>query len=236
MSKAQLENGYTKIANQILDTLCVINLGAYESRVLNCIIRKTYGYNKKEDWIANSQIVEITKLHKAHVSRALKKLTERKIVTRIDNKTKINTTTSSWLPVQVTRKQLPVEATLLPVKVTTVTRKGNDLLPVEAETKEKKYNTTKDNYQKKTPSKGKHLPKENELSQADFEQIAERYNAPVSFVLSKWEDVHNYCYGNNKRYSDYKRVLSAWVKKDALKLRKEQRDRQQKNIAYIPTE
>ena len=109
MPKAQLENGYTRIANQILESLCTISLSPYEVRVLMCVVRKTYGFNKKEDWIANSQIVKLTNIHKAHVSRTVKSLKNRKIVTYTGNKIKINTDTPSWLPAEVTKK-LPVEA------------------------------------------------------------------------------------------------------------------------------
>jgi phage replication O-like protein O len=133
MANPQLENGYIKIANEIAQALMRTNLSPYQSRVLWAIWRKTYGWNKKIDRLSNSQLVELTGIHKSHVSRALKELKERKIVTNSGNKIGFNKDYSGWreLPKQVTAKKV----TNLGTKVT---NRGNKLLPVQADTKEKK--------------------------------------------------------------------------------------------------
>lgn len=96
MANPQLENGYTKIANEILEALSKINLTSYQSRLLFVIFRKTYGFNKSEDWISNSQLVAETGLLKGNVSRTKKELIARKIVISIDNKIKFNKDCSQW--------------------------------------------------------------------------------------------------------------------------------------------
>jgi phage replication O-like protein O len=78
----QLANGYTSIANEILEELAKINLSGYETRVLVFIIRKTYGWHKKADRIPHSQIVKGTGIHKAHVSKTVKRLADRNLITR----------------------------------------------------------------------------------------------------------------------------------------------------------
>lgn len=166
--KANLEDGYARISNQIIDKLCSINLSSYENRVLMCVIRKTYGFNKKEDWIANSQIVKQTSIHKAHVSRAIKKLKDRQIVTQTGNLLKINTDTSSWLPNQVTKKKLPKEATPLPNQVTPVTSIGYKKLPKEADTKDNKDTITKDTIQKTGDSLQKYIDSFNVFFKREF--------------------------------------------------------------------
>jgi phage replication O-like protein O len=80
MAKPQIENGFTKIANELLDQLCRLDLSPNESRVIWVIIRKTYGFNKKMDRITNSQICEATGIHKSNVSHNVKRLLERQIV------------------------------------------------------------------------------------------------------------------------------------------------------------
>lgn len=126
MASPQIENGHTKIANELLEAIYKINLGPYESRVLWCIIRKTYGWNKKMDRISNSQISKETGMARPHVSRALSQLSERVIITRTGNSTlALNKDYTQWLPKQVTRKELPKE-------VTTITRTGNKSLPARA--------------------------------------------------------------------------------------------------------
>ncbi len=82
MANPQLENGYTSIANEILDHLATCQLSPNQWQVLLFIIRKTYGFKKKVDYIANFQIVIGTSLRKDVVSRALGKLAERHLITR----------------------------------------------------------------------------------------------------------------------------------------------------------
>ena len=86
MANPQLEDGFTMVANEIIEELARINLCAYESRVLWFIIRKTYGWHKKNDWIALSQIVDSTGILKPNVSRTLKSLKARNIITRDKNR------------------------------------------------------------------------------------------------------------------------------------------------------
>jgi len=74
------------IADELLEAFAMINLSPYESRVLWCILRKTYGYNKKQDWISNSQMIKETGLLKGSVSKAKRKLLGRNIVTQTGNK------------------------------------------------------------------------------------------------------------------------------------------------------
>jgi len=134
MNTPQLENGYTKIANEILEKLSTINLSSYQTRVLFFIFRKTYGYGKKEDWMSVSQIVEATGIHKAHVSRTKKELIMRKIVTSNGNKIAFQKDSRLWceLPKQVTVTSRGNKVTSTGQKVTNSGQK----LPVQADTKD----------------------------------------------------------------------------------------------------
>jgi len=78
---ADLENGYLRLANQIQDALCKVELSGREFRVLNSIIRLTYGWSKKEDRITNSLIADKTNLSVKHSSEAVNNLAERQILT-----------------------------------------------------------------------------------------------------------------------------------------------------------
>ena len=92
----QKEDGHVGIANELVEALSRTNLTAYESRVLWCIFRKTYGWNKKEDWISLSQISLMTGMHKSHASRAKKLLILRNMVTPRGNKLAFNKFYSQW--------------------------------------------------------------------------------------------------------------------------------------------
>lgn len=81
MSAAQLENGYTRIANEILEALCRLKLSTYETRVLWFIIRKTYGHQKKMDRISLSQFSGGTGIEKSNARRAIRSLIDKRMVT-----------------------------------------------------------------------------------------------------------------------------------------------------------
>ena len=82
MASPQIENGYTKIANELLEAMCRLYLSGNQWKVLHAIIRKTYGWNKKTDWITATQIAEMTGMHAPHVSSALRVLAERTVILR----------------------------------------------------------------------------------------------------------------------------------------------------------
>lgn len=134
MKTPQKENGYTAIANEIMEALACTNLSSYQSRILFFIFRKTYGFNKKEDWLANSQIVTGTGIKKSHVSRTIKQLIERRIVTKTGNKIAFNKSHTEWreLPKEVTKKKSKIVTN----SGNTVTNSGNSELPVQGNTKE----------------------------------------------------------------------------------------------------
>lgn len=78
MASPQLENGYTRIANEILENLIKYefpkNTGSIPYRLCIFIIRKTYGYNKKEDRISLTQFEEALGVSRPAVSYWLKYL------------------------------------------------------------------------------------------------------------------------------------------------------------------
>jgi len=82
MAKPQLENGHTQIANELLEQLAKLYLPPNQWQVLLFIIRKTYGFRKKVDYIASPQIIAGTGLGKQVISRALIKLQDRNIIIR----------------------------------------------------------------------------------------------------------------------------------------------------------
>jgi phage replication O-like protein O len=72
----QKQNGYVPIANEIYDALIGIRIPGEAEQCLKLIIRKTYGYNKKEDAISLSQFCSFTGLKKPNVCKAIRKLKE----------------------------------------------------------------------------------------------------------------------------------------------------------------
>jgi len=129
---------FTRIANAIISALSRTKLNSEESRVLFAIISKTYGFQHSEDWVSNSQLEELTKIHRSHCSRTVTRLRKRNIVTKTGNKIKLNKYFFNWISL------LPKQATVtktgnkdkLPKQATNVARTGTEVLPKQAYTKE----------------------------------------------------------------------------------------------------
>lgn len=80
----QLEDGYTRIANELLDALLCTGLTSRQWAVVMTVIRKTYGYHKTRDNISLTQLANMTGMSRPNVSRTVNELVERGILTRTD--------------------------------------------------------------------------------------------------------------------------------------------------------
>ncbi len=80
MANPQIENGHIDLANEIGDVLSMTYFSPAESKIFWAILRKTYGWHKKTDFISYSQFEETTGLHPRHVGPALKRLISRNII------------------------------------------------------------------------------------------------------------------------------------------------------------
>ena len=78
----QLENGYTPIANELLEGILLAGLGSAEIKVMLVIFRQTYGWSRKEAEISTSFFERFTGLGRRHVVRAVKILLDRGLITR----------------------------------------------------------------------------------------------------------------------------------------------------------
>jgi len=74
MSNPQLENGHFKIANEIIELFAKTNLSGREWQVIFAILRKTYGYHKKQDAISYSQFSKMTNIKPKNLTEVIKKL------------------------------------------------------------------------------------------------------------------------------------------------------------------
>ena len=157
MASPQTQNGYTKIANELLEALAHIRIPGEAMQIFQVVVRKTYGFNKKEDAIALSQFCFATGLKKNTVCKGLKCLVGLNVITQKGNDIakiyRINKDFNAWKP-------LPKKVTL-PKKGIIVPQKGNLAYP--------KKGTTKESITKEK-RKGPVLEKKPELSPEDLEQ------------------------------------------------------------------
>ena len=73
---------FTQIANKILETLATLRLSGRDRRVLDVILRQTYGYAKKDWWLSARFIAKATGIGCGHVNDSLKKLENLNIIYR----------------------------------------------------------------------------------------------------------------------------------------------------------
>lgn len=85
MANPQTEDGYTAIANEIMEALIAADLSGQEFRIALLVIRKTYGFKKKEDAISLSQMKQATGMHHIRCSQVVNRLQLMKILTVTEN-------------------------------------------------------------------------------------------------------------------------------------------------------
>lgn len=93
---ADLDNGYTRIANEILDAVMIAGLTKHQLLIIMAVWRKTYGYNKKTDWIGNEQMELMIGIDKTKCSTAKNQLIRMKILIQEGRKVGINKNISEW--------------------------------------------------------------------------------------------------------------------------------------------
>lgn len=137
MANPQIEDGYCKISNELLDAVCKMNLSAYESRLFWFIVRRTYGFNKKIDRISYNQFEGGVEINRWHIRRTLNRLISRNIIIKIEEKIiqyGIQKDYQKW-------QSLPKEATGNSVAYKgygALPKEATKSLPVEATTKDKR--------------------------------------------------------------------------------------------------
>nr|WP_282564457.1 replication protein [Providencia alcalifaciens] len=93
---ADTDDGYTRIANELLESLSCCNLTVRQLRVMLAIIRKTYGFGKKVDRISDSQLAEMTKLSRQNVNKAKNELLSMNYIILDGKKIGVNKEVSAW--------------------------------------------------------------------------------------------------------------------------------------------
>ena len=93
---AELDDGYTRIANELLESIASADLTARQLKLMLAYIRKTYGFNKKSDRIADEQIAQITGLSRQNVNKAKKELLSMNCLFLDGGKIGVNKEVSAW--------------------------------------------------------------------------------------------------------------------------------------------
>jgi|GEM_PF-343870 len=93
---ADIEDGYTRIANDLLDAIMSNNFTVRQMKLLLAVIRKTYGFNKKFDWISGEQLSEMTGMPRTRCSSTKTELLNMNVLITEGRKVGINKVFSDW--------------------------------------------------------------------------------------------------------------------------------------------
>lgn len=185
------DDGYTRIANELLEVVISADLTLRQIKVLLAIIRKTYGYNKKTDWIGNKQLSELTGLADTRCSTIKNELIQMNILISKGREVGVNKDISSW-NLDITQNGK------------TFTKSVKRSLPKEVNTKDNITKDKKDNINissnedislpvKKSKPKKQNIP---------YQAVLEAYNDAVGDRLPNAEEL------NAKRKQAIKKLFS----------------------------
>lgn len=178
---AELEDGYTRLANALYDELIGADLTKNQSKVAHAICRKTYGFGKKMDRISDSQLALLTRLPRQKVNKAKNELIAMKVIKRDGHLIGPNKEIGEW---QIEGCHYSGDnVTQLVTKC--VTKTVTALSPKQSHTKE---TITKEN-KETTPlppnggGDGQEKLERRKPERIDYESFLEAYNAEVGDKL-----------------------------------------------------
>lgn len=173
---ADLDDGYTRTANALMEAVMLSGLTQHQLLIVIAVWRKTYGYNKKMDWIGNEQFADLTGMAPTKCSTAKNELVRMGVLTQTGRQVGMNKNISEWKT-----KVNGIGKTFTESVKETFTKTVNSDLPNQV--------NTKDNIQKKeikdTPlppdggDDGKEKLERRKPERIDYESFLEAYNAEV---------------------------------------------------------
>lgn len=195
---ADLDDGYTRIANELLEAVMAADLTARQLKVVLAVIRKTYGFGKKLDRITNTQIAGITGIHHTHVCTAKNEMISMNILVSNGRQVGVNKVVSEW------NTNISQDGeTLAKSANKTLAKSANGYSPTRLNTKEtiqkKKENTP-------LPPEGEMAGQEENTgskkkTSVDYQAVLSAYNTTLGDRLPKAEAL------NDKRRKAIKRLL-----------------------------
>lgn len=229
LGKPEVDDGHTKLANELLDVLISTDFSKRQYKILLFIIRKTYGWNKSEDDISRSQIVEATGLKNPHVTTTIQELVEMNVLI-VSNGThakkyKINKYYDTWRvteTVTITKTVTVTESVIVTETVTDCYQNGNISLPKQYPQKTTPKDNTKDisnKSKKRTPiTLKKYIEdcKNNGVRALPEDCIvfknAETLGIENLWIASCWYEFKQRYFENDKKQADWIKTFNNCIK------------------------
>ncbi len=195
---ADLDDGYTRLANALYEALIGADLTKNQAKVAHAICRKTYGFGKKSDRIADSQLSELTNLPRQKVNKAKNELIAMRVVVMDGPRIGPNKNVSEW---EITGCHYSGDNVTKTV-TKSVTKKVTALSPKQSHTKETITKEKKETPLTPQEGNGEKLISANRKNQIPYLDIMNAFNESAGDRLPNAESL------NDKR----KRAISKFLK------------------------
>lgn len=147
MADVQTENGFTRVANELLNEIVRFKFNGTELRIILTIWRYTYGFQRKQHDLSTNFLAEAIGIDNSRVKKVVKELIERKVIHVIEEATfsksrvlSFNKKYNEWDVGNDTRGQN------LPHRYKTTPPQGSNTTPPQGSNKTPKKESIKDNY------------------------------------------------------------------------------------------
>lgn len=230
--KQRMQDGFVAIPNAVEDALLRSPLTQRQERVYRAILRKTIGFGKSSDFIASSQIADMTGIEEANARKAINDLIDMGMILR-GRRTKFGTDTApvlthdSWNHKQVKSTRLPTQTGQIDpnkqVKSTPTIDNSTDNKPTTPCIPQVENGEQTEKPAKKSRSAGsktfskwmeevkaagqKPIPADDPI----FEYIEEA-GLPIEFLRMAWSEFRDRYTHEQKRYADWRIVFRKSVR------------------------
>ena len=83
--EAHLDDGFIRFPNLLAEAILVTELSAIQLKIMVFILRRTYGWNSRDDVISMGDIAKVCHADRIHVTRQMNELIQRNMIRRVSS-------------------------------------------------------------------------------------------------------------------------------------------------------
>jgi phage replication O-like protein O len=217
MANPQSENGHIDIANEVAEALARYRLSGAEWQVLWVIIRFTWGWHKKDEYISYGVIAEKTGLKRPNVIRAVQSMANKKILVkngqRTINNLKFNKDYEQWSAGIKNDTTAGIKNdTTTGIKNDTTAGIKNDISPINVL---KKHKETIQIRKESTKEKKTRFMKFVFLTEDEHKKLLEKLGEAKTAAMI--ESLNYYIGSKGDKYKSHYYTILQWLSKDEQK-------------------
>lgn len=243
MADPQIKNGYTRIANELLEAICRLNISGNEMRILLFIIRRTYGFNRSYAELSISELAEGIGASKDNISRTLKKLRNAKIIDHRPNKgttpqtVSINKNYEEWTVESCSDLLLSKKTTVVKNDNSSVVKNDNSSIVKNDNRVLSKLTTIhiKENIKDKKERGKDSTPRGRYgnvfLSDDEISKLNNDYGE--DHIRDYIQRIDSHVQSTGKAYADYDATIRKWLEQDGVKKSDSEYDFENDKYAFV---